>query len=100
MLLHDNAPAHTTIRVSQFLAQKMVAVLDHPPYAPDLAPADFFLFPHLKATIKGAGFADVNAIKDHLTTVLRSIPQETLADSFQKLYQRCKTCVVADSDYF
>ena len=32
MLLHDNAPAHSVIRVRQFLAQKMVAVLDHPPY--------------------------------------------------------------------
>ena len=54
MLLHDNASAHSAIRVRQFLAQMMVAVLDHPPYTPDLAPADFFLFPRLKAAIKGA----------------------------------------------
>ena len=66
MLLHDNAPA---IRVWQYLAQKIVAVLDHPPYSPDLAPADFFLFPRLKAVIKGARFADVDAIKDHVTAV-------------------------------
>ena len=66
MLLHDNAPA---IRVRQFLAQKIVAVLDHPPYSPDLAAGDFFLFPRLKAAIKGARFADVNAIKDHVTAV-------------------------------
>ena len=62
MLLHDNAPAHSVIRVRQFLAQKMVAVLDHPPYCPDLVPVAFFLFHLLKATIKGARFADVNAI--------------------------------------
>ena len=52
--LHDNAAAHNAIRVRQFLAQKMVAVLYHPPYAPDLAPADFFLFPRLKAAIESA----------------------------------------------
>ena len=71
MLLHDNAPAHSAITVHQFLAQKMVAVLDHPPYNPDLTPADLFLFPRLKAAIKGARFADVNAIKDRVTAVLR-----------------------------
>ena len=31
ILLHDNAPAQSAIRVSQFLAQKMVVVLDYPP---------------------------------------------------------------------
>ena len=41
----------------------MVAVLDHPPSSPGLTPADFFLFPRLKAAIQGARFADVNAIK-------------------------------------
>ena len=70
MLLHDNVPAHSMIRVCQFLAQKMVAVLDHPPYFPDLTPVDFFLFPCLMAAIKGVRFADVNAIKDRVTAIL------------------------------
>ena len=96
----DSAPAHSAIHVHQFLAQEMVAVLDHSPYSPDLTPADFFLFPRLKATIKVARFVDVNAIKDHVTAVMRSIPQEVFADCFRKLYERCQTCVVAESDYF
>ena len=87
MLLHDNAPAHSTIHVRQFLAQKMVAMLDHPPYFPYLAPADYFLFPRLKAVIKDGHFADVNAIIECVTAVLRSIPQE----AFRKLYERCQT---------
>ena len=53
-------PLHTVQSVcTNFLLQKMVAVLDHPRYYPDLSPADFFLFPRLKASIKGARFADV-----------------------------------------
>ena len=100
MLFHDNAPVPSAISVRQFLAQKMVAVLDHPPYAPDLPPADIFLFSRLKVVIKGARFADVNVIKDHVTVVLRLIPQEALVDCFRKLYERCQTCVVADDDYF
>ena len=78
----------------------MVAALDHPPYRLDLAPADFLLFPRLIAPIKSAGFADVNAIKDRVTAVLRSIPQEAFADSFVKLYERCQTCALAYGYYF
>ena len=100
MLLHDNAPAHIAIRMRQFLAQKMVAVLDQPSYRPDLAPADFFLFPRLKAAIKGARFAEVNTVKVRVTAVLPSIVQEAFADCFLKLYERCQTCIVTDGDYF
>jgi hypothetical protein len=40
------------------------------------------------------------AIQERVTAVLRSIPKETFADSFQKLYERCQQCVVKDGDYF
>jgi fido (protein-threonine AMPylation protein) len=61
---------------------------------------DFFLFPRLKNIMKGARFADVVAIQEHVKAVLRSIPKEAFADSFQKLYERCQQCVVKDGDYF
>ena len=100
MLLHDNAPAHCAIRVHQFMAQRGVPVLNHPPYSPDLVPADFFLFPRLKSIMKGTRFADVVAIQERVTAVLQSIPKEAFFDSFQKLYERCQKCVVKDGDYF
>jgi hypothetical protein len=50
--------------------------------------------------MKGARFADVASIQEHVTAVLRSIPKETFADSFQKPYERCQQCVVKDGDYF
>jgi hypothetical protein len=40
------------------------------------------------------------AIQQRLTAVLRSIPKEAFADSFQKLYERYQPCVVKDGDYF
>ena len=100
MLLHNTAPAHSAIHMHQFLAQKMVAVLDHPPYILDLAPVDFFLFPRLKAAIKGAHFADVNAIKNRVTAILQLIPQEVFTNCSWKLYERCQTCVVVDCELF
>ena len=78
----------------------MVAVPDNPPYSPDLTTEDFFLFPRLKAAIKGAHFVDMIAIKDCVTAVLRSIPQKAFADCFLKLYECCQACLIADGDYF
>jgi hypothetical protein len=61
---------------------------------------DFFLFPRLKSIMKGARFADVAAIQENVTAVLRTIPKETFPDTFQKIYERCQQCVVKDGDYF
>jgi hypothetical protein len=69
--------------------------------APDMgSTADVSLFPHLKSIMKGICFADVAAIQEHVTAVLRSITKEAFADSFQKLYEHCQQCVVKDGDYF
>jgi hypothetical protein len=61
---------------------------------------DLFLFPRLKSIMKGAHFADVAAIQERVTVVLRSIPKEAFANSFQKIYECCLQCVVEDGDYF
>jgi hypothetical protein len=59
------------------------------PQVPDQgSTVNFFLFPRLKSIMKGARFSDVGAIQESVT-VLRSIPKEAFADSFQKLYERC-----------
>jgi hypothetical protein len=50
--------------------------------------------------MEGARFADVAAIQECVTAVLRSIPKEVFADSFQKLYERCQQCFVKEGAYF
>jgi hypothetical protein len=46
-LLHDNAPAHRSVLIKDFLAKNMTILL-HPPYFPALHPADVYLFPQPK----------------------------------------------------
>jgi hypothetical protein len=58
------------------------------------------LFLRLKSIMKGARFADVVAIQERETAVLRSIPKEAFDDSSQKRYESCQQCVVKDGDYF
>jgi hypothetical protein len=50
--------------------------------------------------MKGAHFADLAGIQECVTAVLRLIPKEAFADSFQKFYERCQWCLVKDGDYF
>jgi hypothetical protein len=61
---------------------------------------DFFLCSRLKSIMKGPRFADMAAIQERVTAVLRSITKEAFADSFQKLYEHCQQCVMKDGDYF
>ena len=72
-LLHDNAPSHNAAFVKKFLANRNVAVLHHPPYLPDLAPADYFLFPKLKFSLKGRNFQTVKEIQCAMTRELNNI---------------------------
>ena len=55
-LLQDNAPSHKA-RLAQVTANDLnIEILPHPPYSPDLAPSDFFVFPNLKKTAKRKSF--------------------------------------------
>jgi histone-lysine N-methyltransferase SETMAR len=63
LLHHDNAPARTAVSIQEFLAEKNIPVVPHPPYSPDLAPCDFFLFPRIKMKLKGRRFDEVDTIK-------------------------------------
>jgi hypothetical protein len=50
--------------------------------------------------MRGARFADVTAIQERVTAVLRTIPKEAFADNFQKLYELCHQGVLKDGEYF
>ena len=83
LLHHDNAPAHTALSVRQFLASKQVTCLEHPPCLPDLAPCDFWLFPRMKAVLKGTHFASVEEIKAAVTRQLRDLKEKDFTECFQ-----------------
>jgi transposase len=98
ILHHDNAPAHTSHLVQQFLAKHDTAQLQLPPYSPDLAPCDFFLFPTLKKVLKGHRFAVTEDIKQNSTKTLLDIPNEEFAKCFQQWQKRWAKCVAAEGN--
>jgi transposase len=74
-LLHDNAPAHRSVLVKDFLAKNSVTTLQHLPYSPDLAPADFCLHPGIKSALKGPRFCDSTDIIKNATEELKRFSQ-------------------------
>jgi len=59
MLHHDNAPTDASLLIRSYLAKHQTSVVFHPPYSPNLAPADIFLFPKFKNTLKGRRFQTI-----------------------------------------
>ena len=51
----------------------------YPPYSPDLAPCDLFLFPRMKGQKKGKRFADVREVKKKTLEVLNNISTENIS---------------------
>jgi len=80
---HDNARAHASLLIREFLTKHETTVVPQPPYSPDLAPAEFFLFPKLKSALKGRRFQTVEEIEEISIWDLRAIPQNTFQDAFQ-----------------
>ena len=100
LLHHDNAPAYNALGIRDFLAKNNIALLEQPPYSPDLAPCDFVLFPKLKEVIKGTRFQDSEAIKTSVTRELRTIPEESIQDCVKAWQRRLERCIRAQGDYF
>ena len=75
LLHHDNAPAHSSLLVRNFLAKNNTVIMPQPPYSPDLVPCDFLLFPRLKRPMKGRRFATIEEIKTESLRELNDIPR-------------------------
>jgi len=53
---HDNALSHTSLKAMAKLDQLRFELVAHPPYSPDLAPSDYYLFSNLKRWLQGKRF--------------------------------------------
>jgi hypothetical protein len=82
LLLHHNAPAHTSLKTTEFMTNNNMVIVPHPPYLLDLASYDFALFPKLKMKLKGLRFEGVSDIKRESQVVLESIKENDFHGAF------------------
>ena len=77
---HDNARPYTSLVTRQKLLELGWDVLLHPPYSPDLAPSDSFLFRFLQNFLNDKNFNNDDDIKSYLI--------QFFANKNQKFYER------------
>jgi len=53
---------HTAASATQFPIKKLVPVVSHFPFSPNLNPPDYFYFPKLNMKLKGNYFATIEEI--------------------------------------
>jgi len=100
MLHHDSAPAHTSLLIRSYLAKHQTSIVPHPPYSPDLTPADFLLFPKPKTTLKGSHFQTIEEIQENAIRELRTIAESAFQEGFQQWKKRWEWCIASRGDFF
>ena len=73
-----------------------IKTVPQPPYSPDLALSDFWLFPKLR----GCSYETIEQMKEAVTKVIDTLTQEDFHGVFQKLLERYNKCIAAGGDYF
>jgi histone-lysine N-methyltransferase SETMAR len=99
-LQQDNARPHTAAVTTSKLQEIGLKPLPHPPYSPDLAPSDFYLFSPLKSALKGKSFNNAAEIMVDVQLWIDAKPSEFFAAGIAKLPDRWRRCIENDGNYF
>jgi len=99
LLLQDNAPAHTSAVATSAVAEYGYELLLYPPYLPDLAPSDFYLFPLLKEHLSGTHFSTDNDVIAPVQVFLQGQDKLFYKTGVQELQKRWNKCIEVGGDY-
>lgn len=99
MLHHDNASPHTAAATLKFLRENNIRLIEHPPYSPDLAMCDFWLFFNLKNNLRGRRFTSEEEIDVTIRDYFNSISANEWRDAFRLWKIRLQKCIDAGEDY-
>ena len=98
-LLQDNAPIHTSSQSTSTITTSGFNLLAHPPYSPDLAPSDFYLFSHLKKHLRGIQFNDKEQLMEMVDEFFSSKPTDFFENGFEQLVHRWRKCCEVNGSY-
>ena len=100
MLHYDNTAPNRMKAITNYLKEKCVTLLPHPPYSPDLAPCDFFLFPKIKKELAGRHFDRVENLARAIKTITNNIEIREYEKCFQDWQTQLKRCIEFKGEYF
>jgi histone-lysine N-methyltransferase SETMAR len=81
------------------MSHRKVRFALHPPYSPDIAPSDFFLF-DLKRELGGSRFQTSETLLVEIRNLVGETSPETLLDIFHNWISWCESLIASDGNYF
>ena len=94
--LQDNTPVHNSILVTDYLTKMGIKTVPQPPYSPNLAPCDFWLF--LK--LRDCRYETIEEMKEAVTKVINTLIQEEFHGILHMLLERYNKCIATGGSYF
>jgi histone-lysine N-methyltransferase SETMAR len=98
-LLHDNTRPHTAEKMTKLLEKFGWETFDHPPYSPDLAPSDLYIFPKMKEFLGSKQMATDEEAKETVTDWLNGLAADFCNKGIVKLVQHLGRCLNRNGDY-
>ena len=74
-------------------------LLPHPPYSPDLAPSDYWLFADLKKMLAGKKFRTNEEVIAETEAYFEAKDKSFYKSDIEMLERRWNDCVALDGDY-
>ena len=99
LLHHDNAPAHTSAISTAKLFDLRYEILPHPPYSPDLALSNYFLFLYMKTWLGGKRFLSNEEIIAVTNEYFEGFDKNYFLEGIKELEYRYNKCIHLKGDY-
>ena len=99
VLHYDNAGPHTSKKVKKYLDQNKIIRTPQPPYSPDIAPSDFYLFGYVKERLKGCKFNSKEDLLSEIILILEEISEQELKEVFIEWERRLEQVITSNGEY-
>ncbi|EFN63457.1 Histone-lysine N-methyltransferase SETMAR, partial [Camponotus floridanus] len=90
---------HTCMVAMSKLNELKFELLPHPPYSPDLAPSDFFLFPNLKKYLGGKKYKSNAEVENAVNQYFSGLDNQFFSDGLKGWEKRWTKCIELQGDY-
>ena len=99
VLHHDNARPHTAKHTKDYIDVTGFKTINFPPYSPDLAPCDFWLFPRIKGALAGRIFSSIDDVQVAWNEELIKLQPEDFNKCFNTWFDRMNLVIPNFGNY-
>jgi hypothetical protein len=82
----------------RYVQESGMQIIDHPPYSPDLAPCDYWLFDHIKQHLGDKETSET--IANSIAKILNKTDKSLYRRALEQYPIRLKMCIQQEGAYF